>query len=98
MADLFSINRTSIYEALEGLPQDRIEGFLDIEVQDTVGKCKGYAVFEALDGCRLAGFSLNEVWSEWERLAETLKIGVAVKYLNWQGNVEDSFAWKEVFL
>lgn len=64
MADLLSINRASVDEALEGLTQNWIEGLLDVKVQDTVGKSKGYTVLEALYRCCLARFSLDEVWSE----------------------------------
>lgn len=66
MADLFRIDGTSIDEALEGLAKDRVEGFIDIEIQHTIGKGKGHAIFEPLHGTPRLLF--NEVRCHGHRL------------------------------
>jgi hypothetical protein len=46
MANLLTINWAAIDEALECLSKDRIEGFLNIKVKNTISKSECYALFE----------------------------------------------------
>lgn len=49
MAGLLGVDGTAIDEALEGLTQDGVEGFLELEVHYGDGEGQGYAGFEALE-------------------------------------------------
>lgn len=50
MADLFAINRTAMNEALKSLAKNRIESFINIEIQYTIGKCKCNTIFKSFNG------------------------------------------------
>jgi hypothetical protein len=47
MADLFSIDWTSLDKSLKGFPQDRVEYLFYIEVKNAITKSKSYAILES---------------------------------------------------
>lgn len=58
MADLLCVDRTASYNALKGLPEYGIKGFIDIEVEHTIRQGEGNTVFESLNWICLRASSL----------------------------------------
>ena len=58
MADLFCVDWAAIDKTLKGLSKNRVEWFLHVEIENTVGECKDNTTFEPLQ-CTLSCNILN---------------------------------------
>ena len=82
MTDLLGVNWASVDHALVCLPQDRVEGFLDVEIHERIAESKAYGEFHSLQRVISFGGLLQEIRSHGHRLAKSLRIRILLKNLN----------------
>lgn len=96
MWNLLTIPWTAVNPALKCFAQNWIEGLFNSEVEDRVGDSKGNDLGEFLKD-RFMVEVFEKFWGVWHTEKQALDVALCREDVDGETDVEDAFAWEDVF-